>query len=288
MSRKLLYSVVVVTLILVASLVTYYLFFQPRVESWTAALIDQVTIEEGLFNADFNATITSLLNASKFDVKYYPGEDTNVTFYRDLPSKGNKIIILRAHSAVRSGSNSDFVDLFTSESYSTQKEIQYSSYGNQISVALFLGTDHKYFAVGPTFVDLSMRGRFDSACVIILMGCDSLNKTTMAEALVRRGATVVIGWTLSAELSDADESTLELLQYLLVNEYNIEAAVNKINQRYHPSGTTLDYYPKTAGNYIVSTRESETPQALRVGLFQPSALTTTPKRKPSSMDAFFS
>jgi len=287
LNRKLLYGVVLATLITLAALVTYYLFFQPHTENWAAAIIDQVTIKSDLFNKDFNDTATSIFNVSGFDVKYYPSDDVTVDFYKDLPSKGGKIIILRVHSSVRN--ESDFVDLFTSELHNKEKEIRYSAeYGNQLSVAEFLITGDRYFAIGPTFVNFSVRGRFDSSCVVVLMGCDSLNKTSMAEALIGRGAKVVIGWTRSVELEETDESTLDLLQCLLAEDpYTIQGAVKKVNETSHyPYRTSLDYYPKKAGSYVVPTRENETSLYLMKVSFQVLLLVTLAKWKRDSVDVF--
>ncbi len=249
LNRRLLYAVVLVTLIFLTILVTYYLFFQPRTQNWTAAIIDQLTIQQELANPSFRINCTSILNSSGFEVEYYEGKDVTVNFYKDLSSKGSKIIILRVHSAVRN--DTDYVDLFTSEPFVVGK---YAAYGNQISRATFLyNTSVDYFAIGPTFVDFSMQGRFDSNCVVILMGCDSVNKTSMAKALVDKGARVVIGWTRLVELHDTDESALKLLRYLLIQENNVETAVSKIGPQY-PYGATLDYYPESAGNYIIPKR----------------------------------
>lgn len=285
-NRKLLYGVVLVTIVLLAVLVVYYIFFMPYIENWTAAIIDQLAIEgEKYINIEFNTTITSLLNVSGFDVKYYPGEDVNLDFYEDLPSKGSKIVVLRAHSAVRN--ERDFVDLFSSESYDPQKEDKYSSYGEQISIAKFLGTDNKYFAVGPTFVDWSMKGRFDSNCVIILMGCNGLNETSMAEALVRRGARVVIGWIGWVEVNDTDSSTKQLLQYLLdENPYPIYGAVDKVNQQPHQNSVELDYFPKDEKTkyYTIPKRKNQTLTCMIWEPFCSLTLIIAPEWKPVKTD----
>ncbi len=278
-NRNLLYSIVLVTLILSAVLVTYYLFFSPRPENWTATIIDQIAIED-LFNPEFNTSITSLLKASGFDVKYYPGEDITVEFYKNLPSKGGKIIILRAHSAVRKDNTS--VDLFTSEPFIGGK---YSEYGNQVSHAQFLVDPYQeYFAIGPTFVqnpiNPSLKGTFADS-LIILMGCYGLNKTTMAQALISRGAKVVVGWTGWVELNDTDSSTIQLLKYLLVQRDSIDAAVSKINRPHYLFNATMDYYPKGARNYVVPTKKNEVSFTLSGEPFYISSLSTLTKWKRS-------
>ncbi|UCE95914.1 MAG: hypothetical protein JSV51_09500 [Candidatus Bathyarchaeota archaeon] len=263
LNRKLLFSTLLVTLFLVFVLIALFAFFLPQTEDWTAAIVDQLTIEVEV-NQEFNSTISSLLNASGFDVHYYPGADVTVDFYKSLPSKGSKIIILRAHSAVRN--NTDFVDLFTSELYSESKRDFYSAkYGNQLSRARFLIPPfNDYFAVGPTFIESSMKGTF-SDCIIILMGCESLNKTSMAEALVNRGAKAVLGWTDWILLDDTDNSTIQLLRYLLAqNPFTLQSAVAEINKLSHPYGAKLEFYPKTdqIRNYKIPTRKDVTSLSL--------------------------
>jgi hypothetical protein len=258
-NRRLLYGTILVTIILVLSLVAYYLMSQSSSESWTAAIVDQLTVEPSLINqsADFNTSSTSTLMTAGFDVKYYPGRDITIDFYKNLPSKGSKMMVMRVHSTVRS--ESDFVDLFSSELF---VEGRYLGYGDQISIAEFNLTGKKYFAIGPTFVNASMRGRFDSNTVIILMGCNSLEEESMAKALVGRGARVVIGWTDWIDLTDTDTVTTVLLEYLLQRKRTIGSAVDEINSRMQTdlgppphSGAKLAYYPSAARDFVVETRE---------------------------------
>jgi len=283
LNRKLLYGVVLVTIVLLAILVVYYIFFMPFTESWTAAIVDQLIIEEDFINQNFNDTITSLLNASGFDVKYYHGTTVTIDFYRELPLKGSKIMILRAHSAVRNETNTNYVDLFTSEIYDGEGEWQYSGYGDQISIAEFRYTGQKYLAIGPTFVKWSMKGRFDSNCVVILMGCESLKETSMAQALIDKGARVVFGWLTSDVVdSDADASTEQLLQYLLAeNPENIQGAKIKINQQPHLNNATLDYYPKNEETkyYTIPKRRNQTLTNMMTESFCNLPLIIAPKWK---------
>ena len=246
-SRKLQYGVFLATSACLAFLLTYYFFIMPESDNgWKSTIIDQLSIEENCVSQAFIANCTSLLNNSGFDVKYCEGKDVTIDFYDNSLSREGKIIVLRAHSAVRQNTNS--VDLFTSEIY--QESLAFGRYSHlveyhHISKAVFdVYPYNEYFAVGPSFVEFIMKGNFDNS-LIILMGCDSLNETTMAEALVRRGAKAVVGWTKRVLLDDTDTSTLELLKYLLAdNRYTIEAAVERINQHSHDYGATLDYYPK--------------------------------------------
>ena len=267
------YIVFAAVSIILASVLSYYLFFQSA-ESWTAAIIDQLTIKSEFANPAFRENCTSLMNASGFTVDYYQGGEVTVNFYKTLPSKGRKILILRAHSAVRD--DTDWVDLFTSESYREGLYIDLAS-TRQISRAQMYSDTKWYFSVGPTFVTNSVSGRFDSECVIILMGCNSLNTTTMAEALVSRGAKVVIGWTFFKSAGATDIYTLQLLNLLLAeNAHTIKSAIKQLNSQIvegpNPWNATLAYYPESqeVEDFRISTRSSASPE-LSMDLFSPNA-----------------
>jgi len=260
LNRKLLYTVLLVTIVLSALLVVYYLFLQSRGEEWTAAIVDQLAVEDILSNPDFNTMSTQLLAASGYSVKYYPGGDVTIDFYEELPSKGSKIMLVRAHSAVRE--NTTNVDLFTSEVYQESLVLPTGRYytlanDKHISKAYFNYSSTHYFAIGPSFVSKVMRGGFSDS-FILLMGCKSLNKTSMADALVRRGAMVVVGWTGDITVSDTDTCVLQLLDLLLKEGYTVRGAVERVRDDNPLDGTILDYYPQDeeTGSYRIPARKS--------------------------------
>jgi len=248
LNKKLLYTILLSTLLCLAFLLSYYFLVPRSGGNLEAAIVDQLSIESNLVNNAFVEECTSLINAHGFDAKYYEGETVTIDFYRNLPSKSSKILVLRAHSSLRGDTAS--VDLFTSEPFSqTRAEDAYFEYviNDHISKAVFdvrPPPNNTYFAIGPSFVTNVMQGEFDDS-LIILMGCVSLNQTTMAEALVNKGARVVIGWTKNVDLSDTDASTLKLLKYLLAeNPYTVRGAVEEVNNSVHSYNSTLDFYPK--------------------------------------------
>jgi len=256
-SKKLLSTVILVTVVLSTLLIVYYVLLQPHGDEWTAALVDQLAVEESLYRPEFNNACTQLLAASGYSARYYPGKDVTIDFYEELPSKGRKIVLVRAHSAVREGSA--YVDLFTSEIYDERKasdEYAYLALNRHISKASFNVPPYtNYFAVGPSFVSSVMKGGF-SDCFIVLMGCNSLNQTSMAEALVVKGARVIVGWTGNVTVSDTDTSVLHLLDLLLKEDYTVHRAVEMVNEHDVLGDTKLDYYPKDdkTRSYRVPTR----------------------------------
>jgi len=257
MPKKLLYAIVSLTIIISALLVGYQLINEgsnQSAETWKAAIIDQLSIKETWANATFMNTSTSILRSAGYDVEIFSGQEVDVKFYESLPTRGFRIIILRAHSTVRVGSN--YVDLFTSEPYA---EGEYMELGDQISKAVFFNSSEEYFAIGPTFVKQSMGGSFSDA-VIILMGCSGLNYTTMAEELTRKGARVILGWTNLVLPSETDYFITLLLRYLLDpnRQDTIKSANDKINLEINRkptiSGSRLRYYPPAEGNYVIPVR----------------------------------
>lgn len=255
--RRLFYIIILVSLFVVICFTVYNLFFLED-RTWTATILDQLTIKKELVNTQFNSTCLTILEASGYNVHYYPGRDATISFFKDLPAKSGKIIIVRAHSAVRD--NTEWVDLFTSEIFREGKYVDLAI-SKQISKAKMYSYNDDYFAIGPTFVNSSMKGQFEDGSFIILMGCNSLNYTSMAKALVGKGAKVVVGWTNWVDANYTDTITLQLLHYLLSeNPYTIKDSINKLNARAYannsqsnPYNTKLVYYPTSdeVANYIL-------------------------------------
>lgn len=261
--KKLLYGIGLVSLIILVSLMMYYFILKSSPEGWTGVIVDQLTVQKQLDNPTFRDITTSILNGSGYDTRYFSGESVTISFLRDLPAKSGKILLLRAHSAVRD--NTDWVDIFTSELFLPGMYTDLAE-SKQISKAQMYSFEDWYFAIGPRFVNASMRGRFDSDCIIVLMGCNSLNQTSMAKALVGKGARAVIGWTSWIEANYTDTMTLQLLEYLLEDACTIGEAVSKINNEIkldnpNPFQSELSYYPDSseAADFRVSKKSTASP-----------------------------
>jgi hypothetical protein len=63
-----------------------------------AAIVDHLSLTEP--NPAFADRATGVLEEAGYAVDYYPGEQVTVDFYRELPSRGYEMLILRVHSAV--------------------------------------------------------------------------------------------------------------------------------------------------------------------------------------------
>lgn len=212
-----------------------------------AAIVDQLSLTYP--NQTFIQTATAILEQAGYAVDYYPGENVTVDFYRDLATRGCKLIVLRVHSAL-GGAGLPPLALFTSELYDKTKYF-YEQLAAQLQIVLFnegLETGTQYFGIMPSFITSSMNGRFDNA-TIIMMGCDSLAYDDTADAFIQKGAGAVIGWTSSVSASHTDQATTCLLQHLIAENQTIKQATENTEREVGPDPTyfsQLTYYSPRA------------------------------------------
>jgi hypothetical protein len=212
-----------------------------------AAIVDQLSLT--FPNQTFIDTAASTLTGAGYTVDYFEGEKVIVEFYRNLPAYGYSLVILRVHSAAAELKGKEFVEtpvsFFTSEDYSQTKYVQ-----EQLTDQLLMGSYSMpkppyYFGITPKFVTTSMKGAFQNTTVV-MMGCEGLNNTRMAEAFIEKGAKVYIGWTSSVSACYTDQATARLLQHLIAEKQTINQAVHDTVEDVGPDQTynsQLTYYP---------------------------------------------
>lgn len=256
--NKLMYGIVAVSLVLLFFLVYSVTHHEnPSPDNQTsqprAALIDHLSFSSPPANETFKVQCRTILEDVGFDYTYYEGREVTVNFYRNLPAYNYSLMILRVHSAVIKdtyGNPTKLIGLFTSEISNNITESKYSfeiSQGYLAKARLFSDNDTYYFGITPWFVKDSMIGNFKET-VIMMMGCEGLNHTSMAEALVQRGAKVYISWTGPVGISHTDDTTIRLLQSLLEQNLTIRTAVEGISSDPTWWWSKLDYYPEEVGN----------------------------------------
>jgi hypothetical protein len=272
-----------ITLIALLVFFIVYVSINTRIRNaggYKAAIVDHLSASQP--NQTFWQTSKSILNMAGFEVYYYASMAVNVEFYRNLQSHGFKLIIFRVHSAIIEGS--DFVCLFTSEPYDDNKArttYLLDVLNDRLVKAMMYEGAPEYFGITPLFVKDAMKGTFDGA-VIIMMGCDGLTHTTMADAFVKKGAKVYISWNGPVSASHTDQVTTQLLQHLITEKNTVKDAVRKTNNEAGADPiykSVLLFYPDTAeaGNYIIDCYTNKDRNTLDSIL---STLTTTcPKRK---------
>lgn len=252
-------AIIVAVLVVIISVFSFFVFLylnpspnQPQNPNQPiqpkAAIVDHLSLT--VPNQNFVETVTTILREAGYAVDYYPGEEVNVEFYRNLPTHGYGLIILRVHSTASALQGNKTVDhavaLFSCEPYSNK--YPYEQLTNQIgSVSYHLGEPPYYFAIHPSFVVSSMKGSFQNATVI-MMGCEGLRNDYMALAFTKKGAKVCISWDGPVSASHTDQATTQLLRHLLTEKQTIEKAVLETMEEVGSdpgSGSVLRYYPDT-------------------------------------------
>jgi len=183
-----------------------------------------------------NQTMRYLLDAG-YDVDLYTTEDITIDFYKELPSMDYEFILFRTHSLAIYGKNpSEWI--FSGELYSNKVHISETLSGQLSPGVPFIVTEdqtitysealnERHFMIGSKFIDESMVGHFPES-VIILGGCETMPHELLAEALVKRGASSVIGWNELVGSGYNDRVITSLLEEILVNGLEIDQAIELV------------------------------------------------------------
>jgi hypothetical protein len=247
-SKKLVYGLIGFLLILLMHLALSSFFYESndgvsQFSGFKAAIVDHLSLTRP--NQTFIEAATNILKQAGFTVDYYPGEKVTVEFYRNLPTHGYSLIILRVHSTPLS--------LFTSEPYDQNKYV-WEQLTDQLTRAKYFQEDeHAFFGVTAQFVRSSMKGRFNNS-TIIMMGCLGLTFTDTAEAFIERGAKTYISWNDFVLASHTDLATVHLLRHLITEQQTVRKAVDDTMAEVGPDpiyNSQLLYYPLRAGRYTI-------------------------------------
>ncbi len=217
-----------------------------------AAIVDQLSVMR--VNEAFITEITTELEEFGFEVDLYQGEEVDVDFYRTLPARGYRLLILRSHSGVmkRDEGSIKKTVLFTNEDYTTGAH-QIDQIFGRLPMARVSEDDPMIFAIAPTFVTESMEGEFDDT-FIIMMGCEGITVLDLAEAFIEKGASAYLAWDEIVGLRYVDEATPYLLRQLCSERLTIAEAVASTmdkeegigpDPRY---GAALKYFPSEIGD----------------------------------------
>ena len=210
----------------------------------TAAIVDQLSLTQP--NPSFAEAATATLEQAGYAVDYYPGEEITVDFYKNLPTHGYGLIIMRVHSGLARdyGRPTNYVSLFSNEPFSDTKYAPEKAAG-LVGRASYYEGGAQYFGIVPAFIESSMTGSFDGA-TIVLMGCYGPITDLTAQAFVRKGAKAVVGWSERVSAKHTDAATERLLQHMLIEGHTTRDAVNLTMAEVGPDpdyGSTLDVYP---------------------------------------------
>lgn len=242
-----------------------------------AVIIDQLSDE--FPNPSFNQQATEYLETAGYQVDFVTTSDVTVDFYKTLPEQNYKIIVIRTHGADNKDGNN--VVLFTGERYQEDKYIQEQLFGQVAKATPLLEVAYKvtddsesnwvivndtyrylkspakkethaeneFFAISPKLVSDSMKGRFDGT-LFILGGCNTLSNPSMADSLVKKGASAIVGWDNTVANSNNDYAILNFLDLYLNQNLDIEKSVASLNDMirldWMPYPANFTHYQNTA------------------------------------------
>ena len=217
-----------------------------------AAIVDQLYSLQP--HQAFIDDAVGVLNAYGFDVDIYQGDEVTVDLYRNLPAYGYKLIIFRAHAGLLSHQEESqtvvrkATAIFTNEPYTTKRHIGEQRDG-QLAKARIAEGYPEVFAIGARFVKRSMEGQFKDT-VVIMMGCQTIYLTDLAQAFVDTGVSTYLAWDGLVGLDYVDDATISLIEKLFSEGLAIEEAVAKTMAQEGPDpnyGAVLRYYPPESG-----------------------------------------
>jgi hypothetical protein len=211
----------------------------------TAAIVDQLSLT--FPNEDFRERAATTLQGAGFDTTYYAGGEATVDLYRRLPTLGYGVVVLRVHSDRMYGSwqgiTLDETILFTSEEADRRYIDEQADH--RLVGAQYNPEGTQFFGISSAFVEDSMIGDLDGA-LVILMGCEGLANDVGAQALIERGAGVVIGWDDAVSATHTDAATERLLELMLLDGLSAKRAVAQTMAELGPDpafGANLRVYP---------------------------------------------
>ena len=224
-----------------------------------AAIIDQLDYD--IPNPSFQTQARQYLETAGYEVDLFTTQNVTVDFYKNLPSMNYQYIVIRSH-AVSDKNYDQPVTLFTGERYTTDKYISEQlfgqlkrgtptlerailakgeNYSNWIKVndtysymkaeATISEKSEDFFLITPKLVDELMVGKFPKS-TILLGGCSTLANPSLAESLIKRGASQIVGWSDFVSSSDNDWLLLKVLQLDLLYDHETEDAVRYAQEVY--------------------------------------------------------
>lgn len=260
--KRLLCGIIAITVVLACILTYFYLHQpQPKAPARKAAIVDHLSFRNETTNQTFVNASKNILEKLGFIVEYYRGEEVNVDFYKGLLTRSYSLIVLRVHSALIGPTMS--LGLFTSEDFDYNKATTtyyWDVYHRRLVEAYFTEEERQrgesYFAIAPEFIE--EYGNFRDT-TIIMMGCDGLKYNKTAEAFIKKGAKVCIGWDGLVSTPHTDGATTCLLQRLARGNTVNRAVENTMNEvgaektYFQDQGynSTLKYYPEDVGSYTI-------------------------------------
>jgi len=161
------FSIIYASLAILCIIGLLYLLL-PRNEHSTA--MEGVAIVDSFYSSkpSFTDEAVMFLSSKGLRVDVYKDENVTVELYRELPTYGYSVIVLRVHAGLGEDATSPTF-LFTNEPYVSNK-YQLEQASKQILQGI-IDLDNPVnpvFSVGPLFIDRSLKGNFNNSTIQLL------------------------------------------------------------------------------------------------------------------------
>jgi hypothetical protein len=211
--------------------------------------IKRAAIIDPLYTSDpgYHDEMASLLEGRGYKVDSFKGEEVTVEWLRKMGSY--RVVVLRVHSTCNDG----MVWFFTGERYSLDKYVL-EQLADEVHKAKPSLEAEYVFAVGSDFVRHFMNDRFSGA-LVVLMGCDGLTGTDLAEAFMEEGASAYVSWDGPVSLKHTDEAFLCLLEAMTVQRLTLGEAMGYTNDLVGADpdyNSTIAFYPAASAGIKIS------------------------------------
>lgn len=254
-AKRLVYAAVAIVVILVPAILFLQSYLSGQgspkaaiIDELGSSMLDQAIRDE---NQTFLDTAKGLLY-ERFSVIDFYSDNATVEQYKHLASRGYKLIVWRAHSAL--DLDSKYIAISTTDKEGSINTNEYLRNGQQtLTLCNITGDPTLYYGITPMFIEEVMPGAFQDT-VIVLMSCNGLKQSYLktAQAFQAKGAKVVISWDGWVSSSNNDIGGTLLLQRLIDDNDTVSAATNNTSFFSSEFGwASLQYYPQSleVGNY---------------------------------------
>jgi len=198
----------------------------------SAVIIDTIN------NEGFKTQSTNLLSSNGYSVEYYLGEEVTIDLLKSIPA-GYDLYVFRVHSTCIN--NRTWV--FSGEKYQANSYpiLQITELIHKAKPSL--ESDY-LFAVSPEFIQEYNKNGFKDG-VVLMMGCEGLCISDLAEAFCEEGAIIYVSWDGNVCLKHTDQAFLSILESICTRKTTIIKAIDYAQAQigrdpvYHSS---LNYY----------------------------------------------
>ncbi|MGQ9719648.1 MAG: hypothetical protein ACUVWK_07435 [Nitrososphaerales archaeon] len=201
-----------------------------------AAILDSLYVMDP--NESFLDEANHTLSDAGFDVDMYIGSDVTVELFKNLPSLGYKLIVLRVHTAYEPDIVAFFTGNYADLGYFTEQLMGWVRIGEV--------EGERFYAVTPGLIREASSGGFQKS-IVIVDSCYGLNLTSMASAFIDKGASAYIAWDKVVYPNYSDNATLKLIENLLEG-MTVEEAIQATPSDPSKFGSILSCYPDDGGD----------------------------------------